>query len=255
MKKILSIFVALVAVLALAACGGSAKEGAGYGLVHKHYVGYVTVKVEADKVTEAAIDEYYLPYSLANVTAQVTGEVPADVVVSAKGEDGAASGYHAKYVSVDGVLFTAEGEEGKVPTYKAANVANIEEWVKTEANAKSYALACEAGKVFIANADGSKHATLKTQYEVTESKTGADAFKKSTTNYWREPLKVGIGWLANCEAMIEAIVGTTPKTTDETSRATEDPKVWSVNGEETGATWSDFNDYYAVFVRAFNNAA
>ncbi len=50
MKKVLSVFFALVAVAALVACKPDPKTGDGYGLVHNHYVGHATLTVNGDGV-------------------------------------------------------------------------------------------------------------------------------------------------------------------------------------------------------------
>ena len=60
MKKILSLFVALVAVLSLAACGKKESTAKGYGLVHKDYVGIAEITVDiqwTDKIKHAETDD------------------------------------------------------------------------------------------------------------------------------------------------------------------------------------------------------
>ncbi|MDL2292106.1 hypothetical protein LJC17_00730 [Acholeplasma sp. OttesenSCG-928-E16] len=302
MKKVLSVFLALVAVVTLVACDNTVKPstGVGYGLVHKHYVGKATLTVDGEGlVTEAKLDEYYLPYNIANVTGQVgtykgvayglvhkhyvgmvTITTDKDVVTDAEIDeyylpynlanlanqtvaDGATDAVsvvgassttvYAKYFSAGGTLWTSKGANAWFATIDGKEV-NIEDWVKTPANAKVYAEACDNDKIFIANSDGTKHASYKTQYEIAANnantdntaKTGVARYLKSTTGYggtrW--------DWQDAMDKLVDLFKGSKMDANLEDA-AINDDGFWNVGGVVTDSTLVDFKDYYTVGVNAY----
>lgn len=243
MKKMVSLlFVALLAIV-LVACGGKEKEATGYGLVHGHYVGVVNLTVAKDKtVKSATIEEYFLPYNFAKVDAAKKDH--ADVLAADYRGNVV---YYAKYVKVDDVLFTGavSGEApARVVTYSATGINNIEEWVKTEANAKKYVDAVEAKKVFIATSTGEKSTELTTL----STDNSAKSMKKSESGYWT-PAQGGLGWKANMEEIVKGIVGTKLE-----GEAVKEGDTWKLGTVVTGATLNDFKDYIAVAKRAYATA-
>jgi hypothetical protein len=258
MKKLFAMFFIMLLALGLVACTEEQEPsyqygyGVSYGLVHGHYVGVAKVVVDKDdKVVNVQFDEYYLPYNFAQVVVADVENVPADVlpVVGARG-----TSYYAKFVSINGTLFTGavSGDAGSQSiTYSATGIADIEEWVKTETNAKAYVDGVEAGTVFIANANGTKSSYAQAN---ANAKLG---WTKSSTHYWTSRVVTGalvyypLGWGGNMQAIAEALVGTT-------MNATEAQLVfsttWSIGDITTGATLSDFVDYYLLAQVAYNNA-
>jgi hypothetical protein len=257
MKKLIAIFFVVLLALGLVACTEEQEPsyqygyGVSYGLVHGHYVGVAKVVVDKDdKVVNVQFEEYYLPYNFAQVVVADLENIPADVltVVGARG-----TSYFAKYVSVNGTLFTGEvtGVSGSQGTkYSATGIADIEVWVETEANAKAYVEGCEAGTVFIANANGTKSSYAQAN---ANAKLG---WTKSATGYWTyntgQSTLYPLGWGGNMEAIAEALVGTTMNATE--AQLTKPATTWNIGDIETGATLSDFVDYYLLAQVAYNNA-
>jgi len=251
MKKRVLFIMALLASFVLVACQDTEPSythgyGVSYGLVHGHYVGVSEVVVNLnDEVMSVKFDEYFLPYSFAAVVVEDTENLPTDVlpVVGSRGTT-----YYAEYVSINGTIFTGavSGDSGsQMITYSTPGVANIEDWVKVEANAKIYVDSVKADKVFIANQDGTK-----SNYEMsnTNAKLG---WTKSSTGYWTNPSSYALGWGGNMKAITDSLVGTK-------LHATEDQIIsnstWEVDGLVTGATLVDFIDYYKVIQQAYINA-
>lgn len=258
MKKLIAIFFVALLAFGLAACTEEQEPsysygyGVSYGLVHGHYVGVAKVVVDKDdKVVNVQFEEYFLPYNFAQVVIAVDEDkvpidpLPADVlaVVGSRGTN-----YYAMYVSINGTLFTGavSGESGAQSiAYSAAGVANIEEWVETEANAKAYVEGVEAGTVFIANADGTESAYVKS------NSNAKVAWTKSESGYWTNPASYPLGWGGNMAAIAEALVGTTMDA--EEADLVKDG-TWKIGDLTTSATLSDFADYYLLAQAAYNNA-
>ena len=270
MKKLILMFFVVLFALGLVACtedepSYSYGYGVSYGLVHGHYVGVAKVVVDADDVVvNVQFDEYYLPYNTAQVTLtdDQKASVPADVFVRTSintARDTVTLTYFAKYVSVNGVIFTGSAT-GDVPTalntapsqgiiWSASGIANIETWTEVEANAKAYVEAVEAGLVFNCNASGVKSAYPKANASAKIGDT------KSATGYWTSPASYPLGWGGNMAAINEALVGTKMGAVEaDLVKATTAPLVWSVGTIVTGATLSDFVDYYMLAQAAYNNA-
>lgn len=245
MKKILSLFVALVAVLSLAACGKKESTAKGYGLVHKDYVGIAEITVDKKGVVTAlTFEEVYFPTHWAGLAA--TEGVDAGLFVTYTTSKGKEANV-AKYVVVDGKLFTGE-VNGTDVKYVADGIADLKAACKdNEETAKWYAEALLAGKAFAANADGSKAA-----FEITADKEGG--FKKSTTGYWPQGDKYLLGWKGNMEALSEALVGTSMGFADADLVKDAETKLWSFGGTVTKATLTDAKDYVAVAQKAYNTA-
>ena len=257
-KKILTLFIITISVLGLSACGEKAtdkteKTGVAYGITHKEYVGVATVKVKAEKVTEAKFDEYYMPKDWAKVKVLQT-EVPADVVA-----DGAT--WYGKYLVigtkhftgvlrvaplvVDGVTYSNQ----KVK-YSAEGIDDLYLYLRTsEANRKWYGEELAAGNAFVAKADFTK-STYETAGPLnSESKLG---FTKSTTNYWKGA-NFPLGWAVNMAEIEKVLLGTKMDTTVDNITLNTDKK-WVVGGVVSGATNQDFKDYYTVAQTAYNKA-
>ena len=181
MKKILSLFVALVAVLSLAACGKKETTAKGYGLVHKDYVGIAEITVnKKGVVTALTFEEVYFPTHWAGLTA--TEGVDADLFLTYTTSKGKEANV-AKYVVVDGKLFTGS-VDGTDVKYAANGIADLKAACKdNEETAKWYAEALLAGKAFAAKADGSKEITGLTDAQK------ADFIK----GYYEEGMQFGDG--------------------------------------------------------------
>ena len=244
MKKILSLFVALVAVLSLAACGKKETTAKGYGLVHKDYVGIAEITVnKKGVVTALTFEEVYLPSHWAALSA--TEGVDADLFLTYTTSKGKEANV-AKYVVVDGKLFTGS-VDGTDVKYAANGIADLKAACKdNEETAKWYAEALLAGKAFAAKADGSKAA-----FQITADKEGG--FAKSVTGYWSGD-NYPLGWKGNMAALSEALVGTEMGFADADLVKDAESKLWSFGGTVTKATLTDAKDYVAVAQKAYNTA-
>ena len=244
MKKILSLFVALVAVLSLAACGKKESTAKGYGLVHKDYVGIAEITVDKKGVVTAlTFEEVYFPTHWAGLAA--TEGVDAGLFVTYTTSKGKEANV-AKYVVVDGKLFTGT-VDGTDVKYASSDIADLKAaCTNNEETAKWYAEALLAGKAFAANADGSKAA-----FQITADKEGG--FAKSVTGYWTGD-NYPLGWKGNMAALSEALVGTSMGFADADLVKDAETKLWSFGGTVTKATLTDAKDYVAVAQKAYNTA-
>lgn len=246
-KRLFLVFIVVVSAFFFVACGDKEVTASGYGLVHGHYVGEVTVTVKGGLVTSAKVEEYFLPYNFAKVDA--THKDREDVL---EADSRGSAVYYAKYVKVDDILFTGEvtGEEGsRTVVYKATGINNIEEWVKTEANAKKYVEAVKANKVFIADSTGAKHTVL-----TTVDANAKNSMQKSKSGYWPKPENgSNLGWAANMAEFVKDITGTKVDGTVEVTQE-NGKNVIKINGVKSGATATDYKDYYEVAKRAYANA-
>jgi len=241
MKKLLLAITTLVFALVLVACGPKEATATGYGIAHKIYVGEVTLTVDKDgEVLSGSIEEYYLPFNVAKL-GDVADYAEATDVVFGNSHGEAA---FAKYFSVNGELFTGEDsaqEDGAytgLPVYKNADGDTLLEWVAIEANAKAYVEGTQDGTVFIADADGNKHATYATPE--------GDEWTKTGTGYGSDSFV----WADAMEGVIDSIVGTDMDVDFEKN----DDGYWVVGDIVTGATLVDYAQYFAVAERAYDNA-
>lgn len=239
----------------LSACQASSSEpllesGTGYGLTHGHYVGVATVETSDGLVTEITLDEYFLPYNWAKVVVADVNAIPEDVltVVGTRG-----TSYYAEFIKIGDKLFTGavEGASGSQHIlYSADDVEDIELWVETEENALWYVEQIEAEAFYLADAAG-EESTL-----VRGDATSNVAMTKSESGYWSGE-NYPLGWAGNIDAIKEAFIGTrldfTIESTDKTSATETEPAYWIVGGETTGATLTDFLDYYQLLQRAYAN--
>ena len=244
MKKILSLFVALVAVLSLAACGKKETTAKGYGLVHKDYVGIAEITVDKKGVVTAlTFEEVYFPTHWAGLAA--TEGVEADLFLTYTTSKGKEANV-AKYVVVDGKLFTGS-VDGTDVKYAADGIANLKAACKdNEETAKWYAEALLAGKAFAADAKGNK-VSFEIKADVEKG------FAKSVTGYWTGD-NYPLGWKGNMAALSEALVGTEMGFADADLVKDAESKLWSFGGTVTKATLTDAKDYVAVAQKAYNTA-
>lgn len=253
LKKLFLSLVVLLSVFSLAACGGKEKEAKGYGIVHKDYVGVADMKVKKGEVTAVTFEEYYLPYSWASL--DIAGEEkPEDVLADVT--LGRGTGDFAKYIKIGDKLFTGTVRDAALEIegvtyanqavkYSAEGIEDLFVWLKnSEANCKWYVEQILAEKAFIAKADGTKA-------DYTVKGNAANGFTKSTTGYW--VVENGLGWSGNMAKIAEALVGTKVNASALDLVQGED-KIWTIKGTASGATVTDFKDYYEVARRAYNTA-
>ncbi len=247
MKKVFALLFAFTLVITLGACGRDDELEVlydGYALVHGHYVGVVNIEVDEDGIiTDIMLDEYYLPYNWAKVSADHAEEDDVLHVVQ-RGNDV----YYAKYIMIGDKLFTGTvAAAGSYVDYTAEGVDDFYAWIDDEENANWYVHQIQDENFFLANADGTE-----SDYERVDANSN-EAMTKSESNYWRFG---ALGWLGNVEETIAAFVGmalTEEVTMVRDDEGTDATNLWTVNDAVTGATWSDFPDYYEVIQRAYDN--
>ncbi len=253
MKKLLAVFLVAISVLGLAACNATPEDskefgfGIAYARVHGgHYVGVAEVVVGKDnKVVTVDFEEYYLPYNAAQVgTVGTTPDLIANPdVILAGPSDVPGTKIYAKYFKVKSLLFVATYENNELK-YKSDGI-DINAWVDSEENAIAYVEAIENGEVFIATSAAAKHPTL-----VATGNAGY-GFAKSATGYWAVAANRPLGWGGNMRALKLALIGT--DFSGEASRGDEDT-YWSIGDAVTGATLTDFPDYYNLAKAAYQKA-
>ena len=228
------------------------ESGIGYGLTHGHYVGIATVETLNDVVTDITIDEYFLPYSWGKVALTDFQTYPDDVI-SVVGSRG--TSYYSKYVTIGDKVFTATAVASgtaQIVNYEATGIPNLDTWVDVEENAQWYVEQVEAEAFFLATSTGTEHPNL-----VRSDATSNAGMTKSTSGYWAQSQTVIRGWSGNMQAIIDAFIGTrldfTITSEDRTVATDTEPSYWIVDGEATGATLTDFLDYYALLQRAYAN--
>jgi hypothetical protein len=255
MKKALALIFTVLTALALFACTPKEATGIGYGIAHKDYVGVANVVVVDGVIQEATLEEYYLPYHWAKVGVTST-TAPADVVVltTTSGET-VTTTWYAMYIVIGDKNFTARTESlvvGDVTyskqtvKYSAEGIDDLFVWLlNSEENCKWYVEQLLAGKAYVAKSTFAVNTSLYAWNQ-------GNGFTKSATLYWTGT-NYPLGWSGNMNAIIAAVEGTAP-TADAVLSQNADTKFWSIGDTVTGATLTDFKDYYAILVAAFEAA-
>jgi hypothetical protein len=256
-KKLFLTFILIVSVFALAGCGPKATEGTSYGLVHGYYVGVITVNVDVDgKVTAMDVEEYFLPYSWAKITAAqaLDGETlraGALAVVTSRGTN-----YYSQFIKIGDKVFegfvTGSGTAQGI-SYRTTGISHLETWLKQEAAAKWYVEQVEAGNFAITTSTGATHPTWV--------KGAADAstaigMTKTASGYWTVEAP-RLGWVGNVAAFKADMIGQDLSQVFVYSRdaaAAAGSQFWTINGTVSGATWSDYPDYLHLAILAYRNA-
>lgn len=227
--------VMLVSVFALAACGETSKftTKRAYGLVHgKGYVGNATVEVDKDgSLVSAKLDEACFP-SQVTLTAEDTAKLN-------EGEYGTVSGKHGDStvyakVKVGSIVFELD------TTAKAYKVSGktLEEYFADAAACEAYYTAVENNDIYV-TVKGVETAGVITKADLLKTQNG----------YWTGVTTGAQGWgtnaMATCHYVMEYGFGAT-------SFEKGDKFFTDNNGVSTGATWTDFQDYFNLLKAAFN---
>jgi hypothetical protein len=201
-----------------------------------------------DIVTGATMTDFKDYYQVAQRAYQTALTAIPDDILVVTGSRGAS--YYAKYILIDGVLFTGEvlgtGTSQSI-RYSATGIADIEVWVQTEANAKAYVDAVKAGNYSFANAAGQV-----VEYVMGDASAKVN-MRKSLSGYW-SGASYPLGWASNIAAFVTGITGTEMNADLATIVKNTETNFWSIGSIVTGATMTDFKDYYQVAQRAYNNA-
>jgi len=277
-KKVFLIPILLLLILCLVGCNNTDdpvkpnnptdKEGTGtsYGLVNRTYVGKATVKIKNDEIVDVTYDEAFLPntWGSINYTHEEGKEMPEDVLHHQKDDMNA---YYAKYISIDGQVFTGKIREkdlvineytyvNQVVNYSSNTINDLFQYLyDKEENAKWYYDAVEKGKAFICDKNGNKIDTYQTLH--------TEGWFKSEGKYWPSSEGSPLGWKGNISAMVEYLKG--KKLTDlDNSKFIKDEtgvdkegynyKYWTIDGVQTKVTMSDIYNYYKLAYKAYEKA-
>lgn len=258
-KKLFLTLILIVSVFALAGCDQkpTPTEGTAYGLVHGYYVGVISVNVDVDgKVTAMDVEEYFLPYSWAKITAAqaLDGETLRAGALAVVGSRG--TNYYSQFIKIGDKVF--EGfVTGTAPaqgiSYRSTGISHLESWLKQEAAAKWYVDQIEAGNFAITTSNGTTHPTW---VKGAADASTAISMKKSASGYWTVDAP-RLGWVGNVAAFKADMIGKDLSQVFVYSRdaaAAAGSQFWTVNGVVSGATWSDYPDYLHLAIQAYKNA-
>ena len=241
-------------------------EGVAYGLVNKQYVGMAKVKIKDDKVVDVTYDEAFLPHTWANIeyTMEEGSEMPTDILKHTKDET---DSFYAKYISIDGQVFTGEIRESDLSLDNVTYVAQVVKYsnekipdlfaylYNSDTNCEWYYNAVKNGKVFICDKDGNKLDTYKS--------LNTYGWLKSEGKYWTPSENSPLGWKGNINNMIDYLKGKVLDNLDESkfvkdTEGTEENgytyQYWTINGVKTKVTMTDAYQYYKLAYNAYNKA-
>ncbi|MFP4638042.1 MAG: hypothetical protein ACLFM6_06320 [Spirochaetaceae bacterium] len=251
MRTVLSVLIAAIVVVALASCGGEEpaaptgyapdQTSEAYAYVHGGYVGKAVVETDGEGELSATLDEAFLPHTLAVVDLE-SDEWNEDntVYYMQRGNEVRV----AKYVSYDGTdyvgstvgeaLVYVEADEDGEP---AGNVGLEKSILRNQRTMASYFNGIQDGAFAVYTEFGGEPETVTT--------TSYGGLTKADSNYWdAEP-----GWKGNMEAIQEAVAehGTGYKFNELNQN---DEGTWQLADAVTGATLSDFPDYFNLIQNA-----
>lgn len=247
MRTITTLLIAAALSFALIGCGGeepAAPTGyapnqsvTDFAYVHGGYVGRADVTTDAEGAITANLDEAFLPHSLAIVDIEsdewtedntATYVIRGDTVHVARYISYAGTNYVG--TTVGNALTYVEADENGNPTGGKDLELII---LRNEANMESYWNTIGDGGFAIFTEFGGEAMPVTT--------TSYGSLYKEGSSYWN----FGIGWQGNIDAIEEAAAQYgTGYTLDEMTRGSDN--VWSLADATTGATASDFKDYFSL---------
>lgn len=257
MKKVLYLFL-MLSLFTLTGCKDNGdivdddpkkeedKAGRAYALVHTDYVGFAEVNKGNGVVIRVVFDEAFLP----NIWAQETAvDSLTDYVVDADNKPltNANNFKFAKYLKIGDKVFTGTiytdaeketiGSTKQTIKYQAEGIDDLYTYLKTEDNARWYVEQIKAGNAYITNSDGTRQ-NVKTNPQ--------GSFFKSSSLYWTTG---DTGWAKNLQFLANGIVGT-----DMSKTVTMSDGYVKIGDVVTSATIADYEDYYNLAKKAFENA-
>ncbi len=244
--------IAIAIVLVLAGCGNGETEAAGpafapnqtaeaYIYIHAGYVGQAIASTNAQGEVSVQLDEAFLPHTLAAVdidAAEWNDDNTASYVVRGN------RNFVAKYVVYNGTTYVGT-TVGTSVTYVSAddqgNPAGNQDLeliiIRSQDSMADYFSSIQNGGFGIMTEFGGSVQPVTT--------TSYGQVTKRGSSYWN----FGLGWQGNIDAIEEFIdENGWHFNLDDMSRAAEadanDQRLWSVADAVTGATLSDFKDYF-----------
>ena len=249
MRNVLVSAIAVLALVALVGCGGGDPPAAptgfapnqtteAYAYVHGGYVGQAVVTTDANGAITATLDEAFLPHTLAVVdmdAAEWTEDNTAYYV--SRGNQVRVATWvvynGTTYTGVtvgSGLSYVAAGDDGS-----AAGGADLEMTIiRNEANMKAYFEGVQNGAFQTLTQFGGNPTPVTT--------TRFNSVVKRGSNYWPQ----GLGWQGNIDA-VEAAAAQYGISfgLNEMNRRSDNNR-WELADAVTGATLSDFPDYFAL---------
>ena len=225
-----------------------------YGFTHGGYVGHVTIVV-TDGVVDVEINEAFMPHTLTAVTL-TTVEAPTDWNDTNTLTIGTKS--YALYIMLNDDVFKALETEAGLLVYSAVDeagelktgsrdVKNLEmNIIKNESNMKAYYDALNNGGLKLSKSFGDTSPVVITENQ----------FKEGNSNYWQAGGDK-LGWQANIDALESfleengAAFDTLAFTKVLTTVDGVEDNYWQVVDTISGATNSDFQDYFQLAQTAF----
>ena len=256
MRTFVTILVAALAVVALVGCGQeevAAPTGfapnqtvEAYGYTHGGYVGQAVVTTDAEGAISVEIDEAFMPHTLGIVDME-SDDWNEDNTVSyiQRGDEVRV----AQYVSYDGTTYVGTTVGGAMIYVEAdengepAGGQDLEQIIIRNQGrmAAYYDIILDGGFAVYTEFGGSPMVVETTSY---------GSLTKEGSEYWN----FGIGWQGNIDAIEEAAVEFgTGYSLDEMTRG--DDNFWSLADATTGATASDFIDYFNLVQNAVGRLA
>lgn len=260
MRTFLTILVAAFAVIGLVGCGGQEEPVAptgfapnqtveAYGYTHGGYVGRAIVSTDAEGNISAEIDEAFLPHTLAQVDFEAAEWTEENTVTFIqRGEVNRV----AKWISYDGtdyvgatvggamiyVVADENGEPSVGADQERFSGQDLEQMIIRNQGtmAAYYDNILDGGFAVYTEFGGTPQVVETTSY---------GSLTKDGSEYWN----FGLGWQGNIDAIEEAAAQFgTGYSLDEMSRG--DDNFWMLADATTGATASDFVDYFNLIQNA-----
>ncbi len=208
-----------------------------YGLVHgKGYVGQAgIVRTLQGKVIAASLEEACLPTYIA-AEAAIADVTTTDEAYPSHGSEVTKHFYTT--VKFGGNTFTYSTTEHDY----VMEGTTLKAWLEDEANAMVYFLSVSNNQVAIVNAEGEDDFTVMTSAKLFKSENG----------YWSTPSGSQLGWKTNVDKTVEYVINNGFAQEEFTAdNKLSSGVIVDDNGISTGATWTDFNDYYQLLKKAY----
>jgi hypothetical protein len=255
MRKFIAVIISAIALISFISCGNEAPVAEGYApnqqveafaYTHGGYVGQAVIATDADGNLDVTLNEAFLPHTLALVDME-SGDWTEDntAYYVSRGNQARVAKYveyaGTVYVgsTVGGALIYVEADEAGMP----AGGTDLEKIIlRNQASMAAYFDAIAAGEFKVMTEFGAPATPVTT--------TSYGSLFKRGSGYWTN----GQTWLGNMEA-IESFVEEygAAYSFDEMVRRAEDNnglQKWAVADVVTGATASDFKDYFSLILMA-----
>lgn len=224
-KKLLILFLSLIAFTSCKCNQDVIEEGIAYGIVYNDYVGKVSVKTINGKISNITIDEAYLPSIWAKLK---TTKVATDIIEVSNTK-------YPTYIKIDDQVLkttiTNQDQENQKITWSNTKISDLKEYLNQESNAKWYFEALQNKKAFPCDSTGKK-----LDLELQQAK-----YFKSEGNYWDK-------WETNIKALTEGMIKNNFKT-EPTVSSDEKIKFGDI---VTSATLVGYKDYYNLAKKAYD---